>query len=302
MNNKLVCFLNRCKKFISNHDAEFTIGALVVVILLVLVCVVGLLVSSGSSSNEVVESSHTLETITSESTVTETSTSESTCTSNITHTTSTETTTTMVETSSTKEVVVTFQEVVKTEPIIIETEQIVYTTDATTLIETTTETIVVDNSNVSTETSEQTDTETVLVSYGGLPVDCSFKSYMSYTLFGRSTPQYRLQQECYTDSQGIRRHGNDVCVALGSYYSTTIGDRFRITLDSGVSFTAVLADGKADRHTNSTNQYNVRPNGNGVAVEFLVDTSALDSSVRRSGNIGTYSNYSGDIVNIEKLG
>jgi len=34
---------------------------------------------------------------------------------------------------------------------------------------------------------------------------------------------------------------------------------------------------------------------------FNVDTSALNTQVRRSGTIGTYENYSGDIVSIQKI-
>lgn len=132
--------------------------------------------------------------------------------------------------------------------------------------------------------------------------DTSFHSYMSYrAITNTASPQYRLQQKAYTDEQGIRCVGKDKCIAVGSYYSTTIGDRFKITLSSGNSFTAIVADGKSDMHTDSTHMF--RPVGYGKknVIEFVVDTSKLDSRVRQSGNIGTYSNYNGNVVSIQKI-
>ena len=113
---------------------------------------------------------------------------------------------------------------------------------------------------------------------------------------------FQLQMNWWTDSQGIRRQRDDVCIALGSYYGTEIGTRYLITTDMGNSFTAVLADCKADIHTDYNNQYRDTGNGFKNVVEFIVDTYALDPDVMSSGNIGTYDNYSGNIVSIQKLG
>ena len=78
-------------------------------------------------------------------------------------------------------------------------------------------------------------------------VNTEFKTYMDYrTITDTSSPQYDLQQHAYTDSQGIRRVDGDVCVALGTAYADSCGERFEITLDSGNSFTAVVGDIKAD--------------------------------------------------------
>lgn len=68
--------------------------------------------------------------------------------------------------------------------------------------------------------------------------------YRSYDLW--YTPHYRLQQVAWTDEYGMRRYNNDYLVALGSYYSTDIGDRFEVTLDTGKTFTVMMADGKWD--------------------------------------------------------
>ena len=132
--------------------------------------------------------------------------------------------------------------------------------------------------------------------------DTSFHSYMDYKCITNSnSQQYKLQQMCWTDSQGIRRQGDDVCVALGSYYGTNIGDRYLITTDTGNSYTAVLADCKADMHTDANNQYREAGYGSKNIVEFIVDSNCLSGEVLLSGNIGTYNNYSGNITSIQRI-
>ncbi|MGN0667226.1 MAG: hypothetical protein ACI4KF_11965 [Huintestinicola sp.] len=133
-------------------------------------------------------------------------------------------------------------------------------------------------------------------------VDTCFKTYMDYrTITDKSSVQYRLQQEAYTDSMGIRRIDGDVCVALGTAYAEECGRRFEITLDTGEKFTAITADIKADSHTDPTNRYVELWEGSGDMVEFVVDTEKLDKHVRLMGSIGEYEQYSGNVVSIIDL-
>lgn len=133
-------------------------------------------------------------------------------------------------------------------------------------------------------------------------VDTDFKTYMDYrTITDKASLQYELQQQAYTDSLGIRRIGNDVCVALGTGYAEGCGERFEITLDSGNTFTAVVGDIKADCHTDSTNRYVELWEGSGDMVEFIVETEKLDKSVRLMGSIGEYEKYSGNVISIVSL-
>ena len=64
-----------------------------------------------------------------------------------------------------------------------------------------------------------------------------------------SSVQYEMQQQAYTDGRGFRKIGDDYCVALGTGFTSGCGERFIIYLDSGYSFSAVVADVKADMHT-----------------------------------------------------
>ena len=131
--------------------------------------------------------------------------------------------------------------------------------------------------------------------------DTAFKSYMSYrAITNTRSAQYQLQQKCWTDDEGLRRLNDDYVIALGTYYAEYIGERFKITLDTGESFTAVIGDFKADRHTDSKHQYYDSGNGRKNIVEFVVDTRELNRKARRMGDISYISGFEGNIRSIEK--
>ena len=129
----------------------------------------------------------------------------------------------------------------------------------------------------------------------------SFKSYMSWkAITNTRSKQYKLQEDCWTDSYGLRRYNEDYVIALGSYYSSNIGDRFKITLDTGKSFNAVVGDFKANKHTDPLNQYTTTENSGKCVVEFIVETGRLDSTAKRMGDISYISNFKGNVEKIEK--
>ena len=144
----------------------------------------------------------------------------------------------------------------------------------------------------------------------GVPtINSSFKTWMSYkAVTDKRSPQYRfIHTWGWVDSEGFMRCSGErdlgieqdyYLVALGSYYGTTIGTKYRVTLDTGKVFYVALADCKANRHTNSTNQY-VPKNGN--VVEFLVDTSKLNKNVKIMGSANVYEPLKGSVVKIEKI-
>jgi hypothetical protein len=114
------------------------------------------------------------------------------------------------------------------------------------------------------------------------PSNNSFKAYMSYrAITSTNSPQYKLQQRAYTGNYGIRMVDDRYCIAVGSYYTTKIGTKIDVLMENGTVIKCVLADCKANKHTDSTN----RANPNGGIVEFIVDINNLDSTCRRMGDM-----------------
>lgn len=144
----------------------------------------------------------------------------------------------------------------------------------------------------------------------GVPqgIDTSFKTFMDYrAITNTSSAQYKyVNQWGWHDEQGFMRADAEhdlgitedyYLIALGSYYGTEIGTKYRITTDTGNVFYGVLADQKDDKHTNSTNQYAA----NKDVVEFLVDTRYLNKTVRRMGSANVYMPLNGKIAEIERI-
>lgn len=135
-----------------------------------------------------------------------------------------------------------------------------------------------------------------------------FKTWMSYkAITNRQSAQYKFVSEHgWRDSEGFMRCTGErdlgvtddyYIVAMGSYYGTTIGTKYRVTLDTGNVIYVALGDCKADRHTNSTHQYA----GNRDVLEFLLDTPYLNKAVKRMGSANVYMPLNGNITKIEKM-
>ena len=103
-----------------------------------------------------------------------------------------------------------------------------------------------------------------------VPSNNSIKSYMDYKFItSKSSDQYKLQKSlAYTGDNGLRMVNGRYCIAVGSYYTTKIGQYLDIELENGEVIKAILADCKADIHTDATN----RMNPNGSVIEFVVET------------------------------
>lgn len=130
-----------------------------------------------------------------------------------------------------------------------------------------------------------------------VPSNNSIKSYMSYrTITSTSSNQYKLQQIAYTGNNGIRMVNGRYCIAVGSYYTTTIGQYIDVVLENGSVIHGILADCKADEHTDSTNRIHKE---DGSVVEFVVDTDCLDKTARKMGDISYISDWNSKVVNIK---
>ena len=132
----------------------------------------------------------------------------------------------------------------------------------------------------------------------------SFKTYMDYRMItDTSSKQWEMQQSAYTDENGLRKIDEYYCVALGSGISDKLGNKFKITFESGETIKVIAADQKADRHTDSTNTYMDLGNGRINIVEFIVHTENMPSIVRTMGDISHMpgDKFYGNIVEMEAI-
>ena len=131
-------------------------------------------------------------------------------------------------------------------------------------------------------------------------VKYDFKSYTDYLKLNRASNQWKKVQSIATsDDQGLRWVDGYVCVAMASYYTTTVGDLFRITTDAGNTFEVIITDFKSDKHTDSKHQYTKR---NQCIVEFYVDMKTFNTKAKRRGSISMIPGYEGTVISIEKIG
>ena len=185
---------------------------------------------------------------------------------------------------------------------IVETQKHCYIIREEKIIETTYLTKVVQN------TLQGSESRTIIGEKCDLPeISTNVKLFTDYHVYNLwYTPHYRLQQLSWTDSQGFRRYNNDYIVALGSYYSTDIGDRFKITLDTGKTFTVILGDGKVDADCDSKNMYTpcIDYEGNAAAnlLEFVIDENVMLVEVYSYGSVDYIEDFQGDVVEMVYLG
>lgn len=130
-----------------------------------------------------------------------------------------------------------------------------------------------------------------------VPENNTIKSYMDYRCITlKSSNQYKLQESlAYTDEIGLRMVNDRYCVALGSYYTTTVGQYVDIELENGAIIKGILADLKDDRHTDEKHQIN--PNGS--VLEFVVDTDTLNTLAKKMGDISYVNGWNSKVVNIK---
>ena len=136
--------------------------------------------------------------------------------------------------------------------------------------------------------------------------DTYFKAYMDYrVIMNKRSAQYKLQQSCWTDDNGLRRKLDDYVVAMGTYYGE-VGDRFKVTMTSGNEFTVRIGDIKPDKYTDENNMYTAVYNEHGKFVsanvlEFIVDTKKLPKKVKLLGTVSGIYFFRGNIEKLEKL-
>ena len=120
--------------------------------------------------------------------------------------------------------------------------------------------------------------------------------YMDYRkLQNQTTNQYWLQQECSTNTLGIRTYKGYFCVAMGSAYGQDIGDTWRVTLKNGRFFNVILADCKGDDAGNMFGHECKNYDGEDCInlIEFVVDEEKMDEGVKKAGTFGALDIFGG---------
>ena len=125
-----------------------------------------------------------------------------------------------------------------------------------------------------------------------VPTGKPFKSYMDARhITNKSSIQYQLKSQYELDDSGIYMINGRYACAIGSYYSTDVGIEFDIIMKTGDVIPCILADCKADEHTDSLGQYTV---DNGSIVEFVVHEPTLIPNISNQwGNTGDISTLGG---------
>lgn len=108
------------------------------------------------------------------------------------------------------------------------------------------------------------------------------KSYMDYRkITSKFSRQYQVQKKAYTSPDGYRMVENRYCIALGSYYSTSVGCYVDLILKNGVRIPCILADCKADKDTVD----NRSKGKDGSVSEFVVNEDMIkEQDTKKTGN------------------
>lgn len=110
------------------------------------------------------------------------------------------------------------------------------------------------------------------------------KTFMSYkNITSKVSNQYKLQQIACAGNYGIRQVNGRYCIAVGSAYTTQIGTYIDLVLENGEIIPCILADCKADIHTDPLNILGL----DGSLAEFVVDKNQLSNTVKYTGDIST---------------
>lgn len=119
------------------------------------------------------------------------------------------------------------------------------------------------------------------------PSSKTFKSYEDAKCItnSKNIPQGKLKSKYHLDYQsGVWMVGNRYCIAVGSYYTKSIGVKIDLLLShNGRRHTlkCITADCKADKDTIK----NHRIHKDRSVVEFIVKTSYLPSKVKLMGDV-----------------
>ena len=115
-----------------------------------------------------------------------------------------------------------------------------------------------------------------------VPSNNSFKSYMgAHKITDTTSAQYQLKSEYLDSACGIKLVDDRYVIAIGTYYTETIGTRVDLVMESDEVVPCIVGDVKRDRDTDAMNrQHNV----DGSVIEFVVNADTLSSEAKSHGD------------------
>lgn len=156
-----------------------------------------------------------------------------------------------------------------------------------------------ENNAVAPTTNSVDTTSGGVVTYTGDGSQGKFKAYMDKdAITAKSSPQYKLKEQATIDSNGIACVDGRMLIAVGTGHNAPVGTNLDVTLTDGTVLKCKVGDIKQNRHTDATNKVCT---GNGSIIEFLVETSCMNTKAKQMGDI-SYAGYFGGITKIVKVG
>ena len=125
-----------------------------------------------------------------------------------------------------------------------------------------------------------------------------FKSYENWrSIKSKNSPHYKLQNTyAYTGEDGIRMVEGRYCIAVGSYFTTRIGQYIDVVLQNGTVIKCILGDQKADAHTD---ELHISHNSDHSIVEFIIDKQVMDPRILKLGTVSyLYKEWQSPVVKI----
>lgn len=112
----------------------------------------------------------------------------------------------------------------------------------------------------------------------------AFKSYMSWTVLNKKSPQYKLCATAAKDpTTAIMMVNGRYLVALGFAYTNHIGEKIDVVMESGQVIPVIVGDWKAKEHTD---KWNSASTNNGSIIEFIVSSNS--EAARATNRSGSY--------------
>ena len=110
-------------------------------------------------------------------------------------------------------------------------------------------------------------------------MNATFYSYMPYQALSTKSVQSQFSRgdDSWTDSRGIRYHGDYMLVALASMYGP-YGTKYRVTFSDGSTLLIMKGDEKSSSQTTCTH-------GDGSLIEVIIDNHKLSKYWKSQGTL-----------------